>query len=445
MKKRILCTLLCAGLLSAYLTGCGKSVDAIGDSSQGKDSAIDASAQTVDVTTEVNVAYTAQKLGLLAGGSEEYTFKFPDNDTEKKFTKLGKDSLSLIVLDGEGRENTWILNINTLDTVSPVFEGIKDIKAKAGKAADLKKGVTAKDNYDGKSDFKVVFASEDEDPDAPGKHTITYVATDSSGNVSSRKATLTLTGKAPDKKESSKTVTTASKEETQTQTTTITTEATTKEQPANGVSQNVKFYQDRVVIAGDSVAYGFCSYGYIPYEHNIAKGSTALRHYDDTSLFMFDPTGTPLSFMDAIAAVKPSLLYISMGMNDVNIIDADKYVERYKDLISKVKQRVPDCIIVTAAITPITQASTFTKIENIRTFNEKLKATVEELNNPDVVFFDAYNAIVGPDGYYIPNEYSPKDGVHVAGSCYQTLLEKLALTLDSYGMKERIEQIEAAR
>ena len=183
----------------------------------------------------------------------------------------------------------------------------------------------------------------------------------------------------------------------------------------------------------------------MPYEHNIAKGSTALRQYDDKSLFTFDPTGKELGFVDAIEAVKPSLLYISMGMNDVNLIDAEKYVQRYKELIEKVKNKVPDCVIVTAAITPITQASKFTNIENIRTFNTALKKMVEELKDPNVVFFDAYNAIVGPDGVYIPNDYSPSDGVHVAGHCYKTLLEKLALTLDQYDMKKKIEDIEAKR
>ena len=435
MMKKILCSVLSAVLAIAAFSGCNKSSS--GSSSQA---AIDASADSFNVTTEVNELYTAKQLGALVGNTEGYTFKYADNDTEKKFTVLGKNTVELVVLDPEGKEKKWLININNLDTTSPVFSGVKTIEARTGDTIDFKSGVSANDNYDGKVDFRVSYSEEAAKAAKPGKYTVTYSASDSSGNVASMKALLNITGEALPEADDSSKGDSSSEGETQTAT-----QATTKAVPANGISENVKFYQDRVVIAGDSVAYGFCAYGYVPYEHNIAKGSTALRQYDDKSLFTFDPTGKELGFVDAIEAVKPSLLYISMGMNDVNLIDAEKYVQRYKELIEKVKNKVPDCVIVTAAITPITQASKFTNIENIRTFNTALKKMVEELKDPNVVFFDAYNAIVGPDGIYIPNDYSPSDGVHVAGHCYKTLLEKLALTLDQYDMKKKIEDIEAKR
>ncbi len=442
MMKKILCSVLSAVLAIAAFSGCNKISDLDANSSSGSSSqaAIDASADSFNVTTEVNELYTAKQLGALVGNTEGYTFKYADNDTEKKFTVLGKNTVELVVLDPEGKEKKWLININNLDTTSPVFSGVKTIEARTGDTIDFKSGVSANDNYDGKVDFRVSYSEEAAKAAKPGKYTVTYSASDSSGNVASMKALLNITGEALPEADDSSKGDSSSEGETQTAT-----QATTKAVPANGISENVKFYQDRVVIAGDSVAYGFCAYGYVPYEHNIAKGSTALRQYDDKSLFTFDPTGKELGFVDAIEAVKPSLLYISMGMNDVNLIDAEKYVQRYKELIEKVKNKVPDCVIVTAAITPITQASKFTNIENIRTFNTALKKMVEELKDPNVVFFDAYNAIVGPDGIYIPNDYSPSDGVHVAGHCYKTLLEKLALTLDQYDMKKKIEDIEAKR
>lgn len=420
------------------LSGCGNDVSQR-KIDEGSSGAVDASASTYSISAEVNTVYSAQKLGELASLGEGYKFEFADSKNDIKFSTLGKSSVSVKATYGSDTK-AITLNVNVVDTTSPVFKGIKDITIEAGKTPDLKSGVTVTDNYDEKVDFTVTFDKGDTDTGAPGKHTITYVAKDSSGNIASRKATLTITGET----KQTPAATTTTQATTAPQSTT-TTQATTKAPDANGKSANVKFYQDRIVIAGDSIAYGFCAYGYVPYEHNIAKGSTAMRNYSDTSLFMFDPTGTSLSMMDAIKAVKPSLLYVSMGMNDVNLIDAETYTANYKEFIQKAKQQVPDCLIVAANITPISAASNFTDINKIRACNEGMKKMVEELNDPNVVFFDAYSVIVGDDGMYsAPNTTGP-DGIHLVGACYQQILDKLAVRLDQFGAKDKITQIESKR
>ena len=442
MAKKITAALLALCMACTAFAGCGKSVDnSTSDNSSGSDA--NANEASFDVTAEVNTFYTAKELGELAKKDVEgFTFKYPDNDTEKQFKELGVISQEIIVLDADGKQSSWELKLSVTDTQSPTFSGIKDLKIKAGDKIDLKQGVTVNDNFDKNLDFTVTFDADDKDTSAPGEHNITYTARDSSGNVASRKALLTITGDgavtASTEASSVPDDSSSSKDESSTQ-------ATAKAIPADGKSENVKFYQDRIVIAGDSIAYGFCAYGYIPYERNIAKGSTALRQYDDTSLFTFDPTGTALSFVDAIGAVKPSLLYISMGMNDVNLIDAQTYTANYKEFIQKAKQQVPDCVIVAATITPISAASNFTDINKIRACNDGVKKLVEEMNDPNVILFDAYSVIVGDDGMYsAPNTTGP-DGIHLSGACYQKLLDNLAVRLDQYSAKDKITQIESKR
>ncbi len=219
--------------------------------------------------------------------------------------------------------------------------------------------------------------------------------------------------------------------------------ATTKPAPVTtktpaASSSNVKFYQDRVYVAGDSIAYGFCAYGYIPYEHNIAKGSLAMRNYTETGWFNeFEVNGRTVKCMDAIIAKQPRLLYVSMGMNDVNLTSAQTYASNYVGFIRKVRASVPNCIIVAANITPIASFSNFTGINTIRNANAAMQTAVKALNDPNVILFDAYS-VVSAGGTYMANGYSAGDGIHLAGHVYPKILSSLAVVLDQYGVKERL-------
>lgn len=243
------------------------------------------------------------------------------------------------------------------------------------------------------------------------------------------------------------TTTTTQKPAATTKATAATTKATTKANPnatmptaattkaPTASSPNVTYYQNKLVVAGDSIAYGFCAYGYIPYEHNIAQGSLAMRNY--TSYGMFNTTGKSMRCMDTIAAVKPELLYVSMGMNDVNITNAQTYANNYVGFLKQVRAKVPNCIIVAANITPIAATSNFTNINNIRNCNAAMQAAVKAMNDPYIVLFDAYSIVSGGGTYMVPG-YSAGDGIHLAGSVYPQILSRLAVVLDQYSVKDRI-------
>ena len=259
--------------------------------------------------------------------------------------------------------------------------------------------------------------------------TTTTTTTTSETTTTTTQQTTTTT-KAPAQ------TTTAPKQTSKPAATTKPAPVTTKTPAAS--SSNVKFYQDRVYVAGDSIAYGFCAYGYIPYEHNIAKGSLAMRNYTETGWFNeFEVNGRTVKCMDAIIAKQPRLLYVSMGMNDVNLTSAQTYASNYVGFIRKVRASVPNCIIVAANITPIASFSNFTGINTIRNANAAMQTAVKALNDPNVILFDAYS-VVSAGGTYMANGYSAGDGIHLAGHVYQYILNRLAVVLDQYGVKERL-------
>ena len=95
---------------------------------------------------------------------------------------LGKQSISIIV-DGKTKKYT----VEVIDTTAPVIE-VGEIHVNVGDGIAWKKQATVTDNSDGKIDIKV--DSSAVNTSAAGTYTVTYTATDESGNSSSATATV---------------------------------------------------------------------------------------------------------------------------------------------------------------------------------------------------------------------------------------------------------------
>lgn len=203
-----------------------------------------------------------------------------------------------------------------------------------------------------------------------------------------------------------------------------------------GDSPNSDFYQARLAIAGDSIAYGFNAYGYIPNERNIATESVSMWNLD---YFTFS---TGMGLVDTVAYVQPAILYMSMGMNDVNMSTPEEYAERYKNTIYEIRNRVPDIHIVVAGITPVTSYSGFVSNETIRAFNTALENMVSEISSNRVYYFDAYSVVADPNTLELRPECTGGDGIHLVSTCYYDFLNALYNRLDETPVKEHIEKAE---
>ncbi|MBP3792675.1 MAG: hypothetical protein ILA24_01400 [Ruminococcus sp.] len=450
MIRKAITAALIAALLSTQLAGCGNEISkdenteniretssqSAESSESNSESAAPVSVSEYNVTAKVGQEYTADALCGLVFTSSGSKQSYEDGSSVKVFDKTGREKVNIVHEDINGIRSVIVLVVNVKDDTAPVFEGVKDITINQGETVDLKKGVSVKDNYDKEIDFEVQFDPDDKDHNSAGKHNITYKATDSAGNTVSVKAVLEI-----------KAVTT-----TTAKTTTKTTTQTTKKpapapapepvitplpspKPAASSSSNVKYYQDRMVVAGDSIAFGFCTYGFIPYEHNLAQGSLAMRNYKEYG--WFNVNGSQMRVMDAIYTVKPRLLYVSMGMNDVNITNAQTYANNYVRFIKEVRSRLPGCIIVAANITPIASTSGFTDINRIINCNNAMIKAVTALGDPNTILFDAYSVVSG-GGKYMSSGYSAGDGIHLSRVVYPKLLNALAIRLDQYDVRSRL-------
>lgn len=194
----------------------------------------------------------------------------------------------------------------------------------------------------------------------------------------------------------------------------------------NGESPNSSFYQQNVVIAGDSVALGFSVYGFIPSYHSISLGSLSMSNMD-----WFYPQNKGVGYVDAAVNSGAKLLYMSMGMNDVNVTTPEKYAAKYVSVIQQILQRSPNTTIVAAGITPVSYSSTFTTNAKIRSFNSALQNAVNSMGSSHVIYFDAYSVVADPGSLALMNGYSSGDGIHLAPKCYGMILKALYNKLDT--------------
>lgn len=195
-------------------------------------------------------------------------------------------------------------------------------------------------------------------------------------------------------------------------------------------SPNRDLYQSKLVVAGDSIAYGFNAYNYISDDRNLAQGSVSMWNLDE---FYFD-NGSGL--VDAAIAKQPELLYMLIGMNDVNMYNPELFASQYSDAVSQISSNSPNTVIVVASVSPVGAYSGFTPNSNVRDYNTALKAAIEGFRNPNILYFDSYSVLCDAN-LDLRYECDGGDGIHLQGHCYDDLLKALSNFLDEHKINER--------
>ena len=233
------------------------------------------------------------------------------------------------------------------------------------------------------------------------------------------------------------TTTTAASTASETTTVAITTAAENVPVPSRyvGTSPNSALYQENLVTAGDSITLGLRYYGFIPREHSIAGDSVSMWNL---SHFSFTVGAEELELVDAVERIHPKMLYMWIGMNDVNLNMPQKFVKKYREVIDVIRERVPGIIIVVAAITPVSSGCRVVKNTVIRDYNAALIEMVKRIDSPDVLFFDAYTVICDDD-LNLTSGYSSGDGMHLYIPCYTDIMTALFDFLDTTDVKTKLQ------
>ncbi len=209
-------------------------------------------------------------------------------------------------------------------------------------------------------------------------------------------------------------------------------------------ADNMKYYFERLVVGGDSIAYGWQYYGLLPRERVVAQGG--LSTFGFSVWEQFETTGVQTDMKTALKKTDPILFYVCLGMNDVNIRDKETFAKQYKELLQNLKKLLPNCLIVVQSITPVAKTNQYKQVTNaaVKAYNTKLREVIAEVGREDIIYFNAYSSLLGDDGWMDP-KYDGGDGLHINTEAYKKLLEDLSKRLNSELAKQRLEIYEQQR
>ncbi len=189
-----------------------------------------------------------------------------------------------------------------------------------------------------------------------------------------------------------------------------------------------KSFVEYSLFVGDSICSGFGVYGIVPWDYVAAKGNLGSRSFFDYSFSFRDKEEQ--SYAKVLKTAKPRYVFLSMGMNDVNMVYEDAYCENYRGIIQATLDGSGADVFV-AAITPI--CSDFCDNSIIDSFNDTIEAYIKEEFPERVHFFDF--------GRYLKNDRNmlraclhSGDGIHLAPYCYDIALWEMRRALTEAGL-----------
>lgn len=161
---------------------------------------------------------------------------------------------------------------------------------------------------------------------------------------------------------------------------------------------------------------------------------TAL-HDDATTL----ENGEKGSVLDALAQKTYGKVYVKFGMNELNWMAEDVFIQYYGQIVDGIREVQPQATVLIQSILPITRerseasaaAGGMQTQERVNQLNGALRAMCLDKG---VRFLDAEQAVMDPDGYLYA-EYAASDGYHLNAAGCEKWLDYLKQAVNPYEME----------
>lgn len=182
------------------------------------------------------------------------------------------------------------------------------------------------------------------------------------------------------------------------------------------------------LFVGDSICRGFREYHIVPVENVYARGSIAARNFFDFNLYRGE---IEEEYTQALAETAPRYVFLSMGMNDINLTDEETYCENYRKIIDVTLEN-SDAEVYVSAITPID--SDFSSNYRIDCFNLRMEKFIPDNYGDRVHYLDFAKHLKDSDGR-LKECFNGGDGIHLSPYAYYVALWEMNRTTISDGVR----------
>ena len=170
-------------------------------------------------------------------------------------------------------------------------------------------------------------------------------------------------------------------------------------------------FSSNVAFIGDSRTQAFLMY----------TGLKEVRDYTNIGLmvdtaitkkFITNSKGEKITILEDLKNRDIDTIYIMLGVNELGWVYSSIFIDKYEELIDKIREEKPNCEIIVQSIIPVTKKkSDSDKIYNNTRITEYNTLIKEMTSRKNVKFIDLTSALTNADGN-LPEEASP-DGIHL--------------------------------
>jgi lysophospholipase L1-like esterase len=179
-------------------------------------------------------------------------------------------------------------------------------------------------------------------------------------------------------------------------------------------------YLDDAAFLGDSITEGMTIHN--P-SNAVIVSATSMSTYGVAAkpIDKFDG----MTLLDKLNSLGSRKIYVMLGANEIGGSNLDVFITRYGDIIDSIKENNPKAAIYVQSITPVTKAYELEgHLLNTKCINEANQLIEKMAHEKKIFFADVHSALVDEEGY-LPDNASPKDGVHFGGTYFRKWIDFL--------------------